>query len=36
VIILLNGQPYVNLGKRLDSELKDDDEIALGPALADG
>ena len=35
-LILLNGQPYVNLGKRLDSELKDGDEITLCPVLVGG
>jgi len=35
-LILLNGQPYINLGKRLDSELKDGDEITLCPVLAGG
>lgn len=36
ILILLNGQPYTNLGKRLDSELKDGDEIAFCPTLAGG
>ena len=35
-LILLNGQPYINLGKRLDSELNDGDEITFCPALAGG
>lgn len=35
-LILLNGQPYINSGKRLDTELKDGDEIALCPVLAGG
>ncbi len=35
-LILLNGQPYMNLDKRLDSELKDGDEITLCPAIAGG
>jgi len=35
-LVLLNGQPYVNLGKRLDTELKDGDEITLSPVLAGG
>lgn len=35
-LILLNGQPYINLGKRLDTELKDGDEIAFCPVLAGG
>lgn len=35
-LILLNGQPYINLGKRLDTELKDGDEIIFCPVLAGG
>jgi MoaD family protein len=35
-LVLLNGQPYINLGKRLDSELKDGDEITLCPVLVGG
>ncbi len=35
-LVLLNGQPYFSLGKRLDSELKDGDEITLCPVLAGG
>jgi len=35
-LILLNGQPYINLSKRLDSELKDGDEITFCPLLAGG
>lgn len=35
-LILLNGQPYINLGKRLDTELKDGDEITFSPVLAGG
>ena len=35
-LILLNGQPYINLGKRLDSELKDGDEITFSPVLTGG
>ena len=35
-LVLLNGQPYINLGKRLDSELKDGDEITLRPVLVGG
>jgi MoaD family protein len=35
-LVLLNGQPYINLGKRLDTELKDGDEIAFCPVLAGG
>ena len=35
-LILLNGQPYVNLSKRLDSKLQDGDEISFRPALTGG
>ena len=35
-LVLLNGQPYMGLGKRLDTELKDGDEIAFCPVLAGG
>jgi molybdopterin converting factor small subunit len=35
-LVLLNGQPYINLRKRLDTELKDGDEITLSPVLAGG
>jgi molybdopterin converting factor small subunit len=35
-LVLLNGQPYINLGNRLDSELKDGDEITFSPVLAGG
>jgi MoaD family protein len=35
-LILLNGQPYINPGKWLDTELKDGDEIAFCPVLAGG
>ena len=35
-LVLLNGQPYINLGKRLDTELKDGDEITFSPVLAGG
>ena len=35
-LILLNGQPYINLGKRLDTELKDGDEITFSAVLAGG
>ena len=35
-LVLLNGQPYINLGKRLDSELKDGDEVTLCPVLVGG
>jgi MoaD family protein len=36
VLILLNGQPYLNLRDRLNSPLKDGDEIALLPLMAGG
>jgi len=36
VLILLNSQPYLNLTDRLNSELKDGDEIALCPLMAGG
>ena len=35
-LVLLNGQPYINLGKRLDTELKDGDEITFSAVLAGG
>ncbi len=35
-LILLNGHPYTNLVKRLDSELRDGDEITFCPVLAGG
>ena len=35
-LVLLNGQPCINLAKRLESELKDGDEIKLGPVLVGG
>ena len=35
-LVLLNGQPTINLARRLDSELKDGDEITLGPVLVGG
>ena len=35
-LVLLNGQPYINLARRLDSELEDGDEITLGPVLVGG
>jgi len=35
-LVLLNGQPYINLARRLDSELKDGDEITLLPVLVGG
>jgi molybdopterin converting factor small subunit len=36
VLVLLNGQPYLNLSGRLNSELRDGDEIALCPLMAGG
>jgi molybdopterin converting factor small subunit len=35
-LVLLNGQPYINLARRLDSEVKDGDEIRLLPVLVGG
>ena len=35
-LILLNGQSYINLSKRLDSELKDGDAISFCPVLVGG
>ena len=35
-LILLNGQPHINLRDRLGSELKDGDEIVFMPALVGG
>lgn len=35
-LVLLNGQPYINLAGRLDCELKDGDEITLSPVLVGG
>ena len=35
-LVLLNGQSYINLAGRLDSELEDGDEITLGPVLVGG
>ena len=35
-LILLNGEPYINLGKRLEAELKEGDEAAFSPVLAGG
>ena len=35
-LILLNGQPYINLSKRLDSKLQDGDEISFRPVLKGG
>lgn len=35
-LVLLNGQPYINLASRLDSEVKDGDQITLLPVLVGG
>ena len=35
-LVLLNGQPHINLTRRLDSELRDGDEITLSPVLVGG
>jgi molybdopterin converting factor small subunit len=35
-LVLLNGQSYINLDRRLDSEVKDGDEITLLPVLVGG
>ncbi len=35
-LVLLNGQSYINLARRLESELEDGDEITLGPVLVGG
>ena len=35
-LVLLNGQPTINLAGRLDCELKDGDEITLSPVLVGG
>ena len=35
-LVLLNGQTYINLARRLDSPLQDGDEITLGPVLVGG
>ena len=35
-LILLNGQSYLNILTRLDTELKEGDEIVLLPAMAGG
>jgi molybdopterin converting factor small subunit len=35
-LVLLNGQPHINLARRLDCELKDGDEITLSPVLVGG
>jgi len=36
VLVLLNGQPYMNLRDRLNSELRDGDEIVLSPLMVGG
>ena len=36
VLVLLNGQSYLNLRGRLNSELKDGDEIVICPLMAGG
>jgi hypothetical protein len=35
-LVLVNGQSYINLAGRLDSELEDGDKITLGPVLVGG
>jgi len=35
-LVLVNGQPYINLARRLESELEDGDKITLGPVLVGG
>jgi MoaD family protein len=35
-LVLLNGQSYMNLKEGLRTELKEEDEISLMPALAGG
>ena len=35
-LILLNGQNYLNLAKRINTPLKDGDEISLLPMVAGG
>jgi molybdopterin converting factor small subunit len=35
-LILLNGQPYANLGKGLDTVLKDGDELILSTLISGG
>lgn len=35
-LVLLNGQSHMGLRGRLDTELKDGDEIMLSPAVAGG
>jgi molybdopterin converting factor small subunit len=35
-LVLLNGQPYINLARRLGSELKEGDGITLLPVLVGG
>ena len=36
IILLVNGRNYLSMPKRLETELKDGDEIALFPPLAGG
>lgn len=36
VLILLNSQPYLNLAERLDTQLRDGDEITLTPLMVGG
>ncbi len=33
-LVLLNGQAYINLGKRLNTELKDGGDMEFCPVLA--
>jgi MoaD family protein len=35
-LVLLNGQSYMNLKEGLNTEVKEEDEISLMPALAGG
>ena len=36
IILLVNGRNYLSMPDRLDTELKDGDEVALFPPLAGG
>jgi len=36
IILLVNGRNYLSMPERLETELKDGDEIALFPPLAGG
>jgi molybdopterin synthase sulfur carrier subunit len=36
IILLVNGRNYLSMPEKLDTELKDGDEIALFPPLAGG